>query len=398
MQRYGESWGSLMHAVRGGTSWSGGERNRCLLNISGKGFADASPASGLDFADDGRAVAVTDWNRDGKLDLWFRNRTAPRLRLMMNQKAEGRFLSLRLQGVHCNRDAIGAVVQLDLNGKPLLRSVRAGEMFLSQSSKWLHFGLGNEEEVDSVMVHWPGGKKEEFVGLKPGGRFVLQQGTGAAKSESGPEAVEIEPKKVGPKEKIVRAAGIRLPVAIPVPALTYRDAAMKAQKLQATGRSKLILIWESSCERCAMDLSFLESQRQKLSSVGVDILVLSADKLEDSGNAYDRIDASRYSGAWGFCDPASLLALWKWQAAWFDRRIPASVPFGILLDGRGYGVALYRGGIDPEAVIMDARELINTDPTTRWHLAPHLKGTWFTNPLSGDYVLNSIRAKMRAGK
>ena len=108
-----------MHAVRGGTSWSGGERNRCLLNISGKGFADASSSSGLNFADDGRAIAVTDWNRDGKLDLWLRNRTAPRLRLMMNQKAEGRFLSLLLQGVHCNRDAIGAVVQLDLSGKPL---------------------------------------------------------------------------------------------------------------------------------------------------------------------------------------------------------------------------------------------------------------------------------------
>ena len=87
-----------MKAVRKGTSWSGHERNRCLLNFSGQEFADASSVSGLDFDDDGRGLAVTDWNRDGKLDLWFRNRSAPRLRLMLNQAAQGEFVALRLQG------------------------------------------------------------------------------------------------------------------------------------------------------------------------------------------------------------------------------------------------------------------------------------------------------------
>ncbi len=59
----------------GGRSFSGNERNCCYLNttfeptIPGR-FANISGSSGLDFPDDGRALAVTDWDQDGDLDLW----------------------------------------------------------------------------------------------------------------------------------------------------------------------------------------------------------------------------------------------------------------------------------------------------------------------------------------
>lgn len=392
--RYGESWGEMMHAVRGGTSWSGSERNRCLLNLAGSGFADASSMSGLDVDDDGRAVAVTDWNRDGRPDLWFRNRTAPRLRLMVNQVKGGRSLSLRLEGVTCNRDAIGAVVEFEVGGKPLLRSVRAGEMFLSQSSRWLHFGLG-EEDVKAVTVFWPGGQKEEFRGLEADGRFLLRQGAGTAIAVMDPVPIQMKHSDLNPGASGGEFANVRLPVAMSVPALVYRDAALKQQQLTTAGRPKLIMIWESSCETCYRDLKALEARKQELANEGLDVLALSADKLEDPGTAYGRIDGVRYSGAWGFCDPGSLRALWKWQGAVFDRRIPPSVPFGILLDGRGQGVALYRGGIDLDLVLRDARELTGIDARTRWHLAPPLRGSWFTNPPADDYVLNVIRARMK---
>ena len=45
-----------------GASWSGRERNCCFVNTTDGRFADASAVSGLDFADDGRSLVVTDWD------------------------------------------------------------------------------------------------------------------------------------------------------------------------------------------------------------------------------------------------------------------------------------------------------------------------------------------------
>jgi hypothetical protein len=78
VDQYADAWSALMKQVREGHSWSGRERNRLFINAKGKRFYDASILSGLDFPDDGRGIAVVDWDQDGRLDLWYRNRTAPR--------------------------------------------------------------------------------------------------------------------------------------------------------------------------------------------------------------------------------------------------------------------------------------------------------------------------------
>ncbi len=108
-----------MQLLREGKSFSGHERNCVFLNCGAQHFANLSALSGLDFPDDGRAVAAVDWDHDGDLDLWFHNRTGPRLRLMRNDTHAGSakhddFVMLRLQGTDSNRDAIGARVQVEL--------------------------------------------------------------------------------------------------------------------------------------------------------------------------------------------------------------------------------------------------------------------------------------------
>lgn len=95
--------------IREGGSWSGRERNCAFLNTGDGRFADVSAVAGWDFPDDGRAVAVVDWDLDGALDVWVSNRNGPRVRFLKNAGlAENRYLAVRLIGVTCNRDAIGA--------------------------------------------------------------------------------------------------------------------------------------------------------------------------------------------------------------------------------------------------------------------------------------------------
>ena len=168
-----------MKLVRNGYSWSGNEQNRFFLNGRKGTFFEISHLAGLDQSEDGRGLAIVDWDQDGRLDLWYRNRSAPRLRLMVNKKESHPSVALRLEGTNCNRDAIGAVVELlpSSQNRHWVQSVKAGDLFLSQSSKWLHFGLGEETENFTAKVIWPGGTKELFTGIKAG-RFHLKQGSG----------------------------------------------------------------------------------------------------------------------------------------------------------------------------------------------------------------------------
>ena len=128
-----------------GHSFSGQERNCVFLNIGSKQFADASAVALLDFPDDGRAIALTDWDHDGDLDVWLANRNAPQVRMMRNDLGQGNpAVAIQLRGVGSNRDGIGARVQVELREgeqvRQLVETVRAGKWF--------------SEPVDEVVALW----------------------------------------------------------------------------------------------------------------------------------------------------------------------------------------------------------------------------------------------------
>jgi hypothetical protein len=386
MSRYGEAWGKLIAAVRNGASWSGGERNCCFLNVAGRRFIDVSSLSGVNFNDDGRAIAICDWDRDGDQDMWLRNRSAPRIRLMINNSSGARSVFVRLQGVESNRDGIGAVVELQGQSSPLIRSVRAGEMFLSQSSKWLHFGIGEGEDVGDFTVYWPGGKAENFHGAKAGGRYLLRQGEGTVGVVQQPGPGE----KSGKENAIAGAqrqvGGIVLPVAVPFPRLSFRDPAAKGRLLTGNDGVTLLVVWDSASRESLLGLAALQKARGKMRSAGLRVLALAVNGVEEAGEAYEAIENCGFGWEWGFIGRDSLAALFRWQAALFDRHPDHDVPLSLLLNANGECVSIYRGSIMINEVLSDTRELIDIDPLTRWHLAPPMQGTWFTNPVDDGYI------------
>ena len=48
-----------------------------FMNRAGRGFSEVGNILNVDFEDDARAVATVDWDRDGDLDMWVANRSAP---------------------------------------------------------------------------------------------------------------------------------------------------------------------------------------------------------------------------------------------------------------------------------------------------------------------------------
>jgi hypothetical protein len=74
------------------------------------------------------------------------------------------WVAFRLRGTRSNRDAIGAVVRLYQGDKVLTRQLQAASGYLSQSSRTLHFGLGDRPAVDRVEITWPGGVRQSLAG------------------------------------------------------------------------------------------------------------------------------------------------------------------------------------------------------------------------------------------
>ena len=127
--KYLQGWRALSRLLHEDRSFSGNERHCAFLNLRGSQatFADVSAITGFGFPEDGRGLATSDWDFDGDLDVWITNRTAPRLRFLKNNTtAPGRFVAFKLSGDgrQCNRDAIGARLELHLEGIEPARRIR----------------------------------------------------------------------------------------------------------------------------------------------------------------------------------------------------------------------------------------------------------------------------------
>ena len=250
-RRYAQGWAALNRLLHEDRSFSGHERNCAFLNIGGGRFADVSAISGLDFDDDGRGLAVVDWDFDGDLDLWMTCRTAPRVRYLRNDNNSGNhFLTVKLRGngTGTNRDAIGARLELYLPGNPIpqIRSLHAGDGFLSQSSKWIHFGLGSEVNIDRLVIQWPGGKHETIGGLQVDRFYTIEQGSARADIWS-PPARRVKPIASTPRlPKSTEQARIVLPSRLPLPELRLIDELGNKTTLNdSRGGPLLINLWGS---------------------------------------------------------------------------------------------------------------------------------------------------------
>jgi hypothetical protein len=150
---YERGWNALTQAIHEGQSLAGREPNVFYVRRGGR-YYDFSCVSGLDYAEDSRAFAVTDLDGDGNLDLVLKSRLGPQVRVFQNNSAGGRrAVAIRLRGVKSNRDAIGAVVEVD--GQ--VKHVQAGSGYLSQHTKTLHFGLGDASRRASCEWSGPPG-------------------------------------------------------------------------------------------------------------------------------------------------------------------------------------------------------------------------------------------------
>lgn len=123
---------------------------------------DIAKPTGSNCVKDSRGVAIADFNNDGKLDLVINNNNEKPTLYINNIVKSGNFAAFQLVGAKSNRDAIGAVVRLSINGKTMMRQVEAGSGYASESLLPVHFGLGAADKIEAVEIRWVNGTTQRF--------------------------------------------------------------------------------------------------------------------------------------------------------------------------------------------------------------------------------------------
>ena len=356
----------LSQMMKRGRSWSGRERHCAYLNLGSKEdgqlrrFANVSAVSGIDFPEDGRALCLTDWDHDGDLDFWISNRSAPQLRFLRNSGTKGNhFVSLKLVGRKGNRDAIGARVEVAIPGWkiPLLKTVRAGDGYLAQSSRRLLFGLGEEGTEVQVTIRWPGGAVQTIERLAVDGHYLVSEGEEAKRWQRPAATLALGPRGIGPLPESAEV-GIPMVTLLQVPAMSYASFdGKKRQMKNATGRALLVNLWASWCAPCVQELGEFKKRHADLKAAGIDVLALALDGVgEDStdpAEASKLVASSKYPFATGRANEQILTLLERLHVRLTPMELEVVVPMSLLIDAEGRLAVLYKGAPEVDQIVAD---------------------------------------------
>ena len=116
----------------------------------------------------GNHVSVSDYDRDGFLDLFVANGAGelpfsqgPQ-QLFHNKGNTNHWIEIDLQGTLSNRNGIGSEIELQAGGVAQKRSQGGGMHSFSQNHQRVHFGLGHNTKAERITIRWPSGVVQEL--------------------------------------------------------------------------------------------------------------------------------------------------------------------------------------------------------------------------------------------
>ncbi|RKE98752.1 FG-GAP-like repeat-containing protein [Ichthyenterobacterium magnum] len=96
------------------------------------------------------AGAYGDLNNDGYIDSFSNGNI-----YLNNAETNNNWVKIHLTGVQSNINGIGARVEVHTDSGTQIRDVKSGDGFRYMSSLNVHFGIGSDTSINSIVVYWP---------------------------------------------------------------------------------------------------------------------------------------------------------------------------------------------------------------------------------------------------
>ena len=127
-------------------------------------FENTSKQWGLDAKINSNGAVYADLDNDGDLDLIVNNQ-AEKASVYRNNSNKS-YVTFSLTGPKKNILGIGAVITVFSDGLQQTKQQFVSRGFQSSVSNKLHFGLGENTKIDSVLVDWKNGKSQKITNIK----------------------------------------------------------------------------------------------------------------------------------------------------------------------------------------------------------------------------------------
>jgi len=153
-------------------------------------FSNKTEEWGLSIPSFSNGAAFVDLDNDGDLDYAVNNINDPAFIYRNNTigklKEEVHYLRIKLKGSAPNTQAVGAKVELWAGGQYMYQENFFTRGYISSVEPVVHFGLGKNTAVDSVVVRWPKGTMSTVLkNLKSDQTLIIDESS-ADKREAGP--------------------------------------------------------------------------------------------------------------------------------------------------------------------------------------------------------------------
>lgn len=293
-----------------------------------------------------------------------------------------------------------------MQSRTIARSLRAGEGFLSQSSKTVHFGFTRQEQPQHLVIRWPDGSVESFQDLQPNSRIQITQGQqgwqplvrGSDAGKQFPADARDDPRLPVAAEKSVDARRIVIASLPKLPELPVLNQQLQRRILRPRDNPLLIQLWASWCPTCLSELKSFSGSAKSLAQVNLSVVAVSVDLLDDSSAPQQQAKNSAslaaklsYPYPLAFATKQFANRLDIVRRALFDRHEPLPLPLSLLVDSQNRLAVIYVGRVEPETVLNDLealQEALESEhPRKRWRqqASPFL-GRWWASSLQPDPV------------
>jgi hypothetical protein len=121
--------------------------------------------------------AKGDINNDGLYDVYFGAESAQVSKVYLNTTStSNNYIKLRLKGRLSNRNGVGTRIDYYVNGSHRIHYTQSGENYLCQNSQNFIFGLGDNNQIDSLQLKWQSGLVDKYYNLSSNNFYTLTEG------------------------------------------------------------------------------------------------------------------------------------------------------------------------------------------------------------------------------